>query len=196
MTRSNPSQHYLRRIDREEMVKRPLQQVVMIDVVRRKFLSWRIRATPRGEKRDVPYLVRQSPTRPDGVLMDKGFDAEWIHCFFDENNMWSIAPTRKGCRRGKHRKTLRDCFDYCIYWQRSIVECLFSAFKRLFGVHVRARTWTMQRAELQNRFIAYNIGNAKIAFASEPTSRQSLNTRDGEVTEVGYCNDEEHISMS
>ena len=165
MSRSNPSQHYLHRIDREQTVKRPLQQVVMVDVLRRKFLSWRIRATPRGEKCDVPYLVRQSPTRPDGALLDKGFDAEWIHQFFDDKNMWSIAPTRKGCRRGRHRKLLRDCFDYCLYWQRSIVECLFSALKRLFGVHVRARTWVMQRAELAARFIAYNIGALRTPFA-------------------------------
>lgn len=165
ISRSNPSQHYLHRIDREDVVKRPLQEVVMIDIARRKFLSWRIRTKPRGEKCDVPYLVRQSPTTPEGVLMDKGFDAEWLHQHLDDNGIWSVAPTRKGCRRGKHRKILRDCFDYCLYWQRSIVECLFSAIKRLFGVHVRSRTWIMQQAELHNRFIAYNIGAKKSPFA-------------------------------
>lgn len=50
MARSNPSQHYLHRIDSEGKVSRPVQQVIMIDVCRRKFLSWRVRAKPRGEK--------------------------------------------------------------------------------------------------------------------------------------------------
>jgi hypothetical protein len=165
ISRSDPSQHYLHRIDREEVVKRPLQEVVMIDVLRRKFLSWRIRATPRGEKCDVPYLLNHAAARPEGVLMDKGFDAEWIHQYFDDKGIWSVAPTRKNCRRGRHRKILRDCFDYALYWQRNIVESLFSAIKRLFGSHVRARTWLMQRAELSARFIAYNIGAKKTRFA-------------------------------
>jgi len=165
VARSNPSQHYLRRIDREDVVKRPIQNMVMIDVKRRKFLAWRIRARPRGETCDVPYLLRHSPVMPQGMLMDKGFDAEWIHQHLDECNIWSVAPTRKNCRHGRHRKVLRDCFDHCLYWQRNLVECLISAVKRLFGNHVRSRTWHMQRAELYTRFIAYNIGARIIPFA-------------------------------
>ena len=58
LTRSDASQHYLHRIDRENKIGRPVQEVVMVDVKKRKFLSWRFRARPRGEKCDVPYLVR------------------------------------------------------------------------------------------------------------------------------------------
>lgn len=158
MSRSNPSQHYLKRIDREETISRPVQDVIMVNVLRRKFLSWRIRAAPRGEKCDVPYLIRQSPVTPDGVLMDKGFDSNPLHEWLRDKGIWSIAPVRKGCRRGRYRKQLRDCFDYGLYWQRNIVESLISAVKRLFGSHVRARTARMQRAEIYSRFIAYNIG--------------------------------------
>jgi transposase len=157
-TRSDPSNHSLHRIDRDEPVGRPVQAVVLVDIPRRKFLSWRFRATPKGEKRDVPYLMRQTPVRPDLVLMDKGFDSEPLHQFLRESGVWSVAPVRKRCRRGRFRKQLRDCFDWTLYWQRNIVECLFSAVKRLFGTHVRARSARMQRAELCSRFIAYNIG--------------------------------------
>ena len=158
MARSNPSQHYLHRIDRDGKVSRPIQQVVMVDVCRRKFLSWRIRARPRGEKCDVPYLIERSPVLPEGVLMDKGFDSEPLHTYLRDQGVWSVAPVRKGCKRGRYRKQLRDCFDYNLYWQRNIVESLISAIKRLFGVHIRARTWRAQRAEICSRIISYNIG--------------------------------------
>jgi len=158
MARSNPSQHYLYRIDSDGKVSRPVQQVVLVDVCRRKFLSWRVRAKPRGEKCDVRYLIENSPVLPDGVLMDKGFDSEPLHTYLRDQGVWSVAPTRKGCKRGRYRKQLRDCFDWCLYWQRNIVESLFSAIKRLFGVHLRARSWRAQRAEIYNRLISYNIG--------------------------------------
>ena len=158
MARSNPSQHYLHRIDRDGKVSRPIQQVVMVDVCRRKFLSWRIRARPRGEKCDVPYLIERSPVLPECVLMDKGFDSEPLHTYLRDQGVWSVAPVRKGCKRGRYRKQLRDCFDYNLYWQRNIVESLISAIKRLFGVHIRARTWRAQRAEICSRIISYNIG--------------------------------------
>lgn len=157
-TRSNPSEHYLHRIDREGSIGRPVQDVALVDVSRRKFLAWRIRAMPKGEKRDVPYLIAHSPVKPELVLMDKGFDSNPLHTWLRDQGIWSIAPVRKHCKRGQYRRQLRDCFDYGMYWQRNIVEALFSAVKRLFGSHVRARTWRAQYAELSCRFIAYNIG--------------------------------------
>jgi hypothetical protein len=157
LARSNPSQHYLHRIDRVEKVSRPVQAVVLVDVKRRKFLAWRIRARPRGEKCDVPYLVRSSPVMLDGLLMDKGFDSNPLHTWLREQGIWSVAPVRKNGKRGQYRRQLRDCFDWGLYWQRNLVESLIGAVKRLFGSHIRARTARMQRAELYSRFIAYNI---------------------------------------
>jgi len=158
LARSNPSQHYLRRIDSNGHVSRPIQEVLMIDVKRRKFLAWRIRARPRGEKCDVQYLLDHSPTKPNGILMDKGFDSNPLHTWLRDQGIWSVAPVRKGCRHGNHRTQLRDCFDWCLYWQRNIVESLISAIKRIYGVHVRARTWRAQRAEIYSRLISYNLG--------------------------------------
>lgn len=158
MSRSNPSQHYLKRIDQEETVARPIQDVIMIDIQRRKFLSWRIRIKPRGEKCDVPYLMKKSPVLPELVVMDKGFDSNPLHTWLRDHGIWSVAPVRVGCKRGSYRRQLRDCFDWALYWQRNLVECMISAVKRLFGSHVRARGARMQRAEIFSKFIAYNIG--------------------------------------
>jgi hypothetical protein len=157
LSRTNASQHYLKRIDREQKIARPVQQVLMVHIEKRKFLSWRFRAKPRGEKCDVSYLVKHNPTVTEGVLMDKGFDSNPLHTFLREKGMWSIAPVRKGCRRGQYRKQLRDCMDWALYWQRNIVECMISAVKRLYGSHVRARTARMQRAEVSCRLICYNL---------------------------------------
>ncbi len=177
LSRSNPSQHYLHRIDSLNKVDRPIQQVLMIDVKRRKFLAWRIRAVPKGEKCDVPYLLRKSPALPELALMDKGFDSEPLHEAMREKGVYSIAPVRKNCRRGKYRKQLRDCFDYCLYWQRNIVESLISAIKRLFGSHIRARSWRAQRAEIYARLISYNLRNIFMwLLSTEPSKSQYLYT--------------------
>lgn len=157
LSRTNASQHYLKRIGREGKVNRPVQQVIMINIEKRKFLSWRFRAKPRGEKCDVPYLIKHTPTLPEGVLFDKGFDSNPLHTFLRDEGLWSIAPVRKGCKRGQYRRQLRDCFDWALYWQRNIVESLISAVKRLYGSHIRARTARMQRAEVYTRLICYNL---------------------------------------
>jgi len=158
LSRSNASQYYLHRIDSEDKVKRPVQAMVMVDVEKRKFLSWRFRARPRGEKCDVPYLIKRSPLRPELVLMDRGFDSNPLHSWLRDRGIWSVAPVRKNCKRGQYRKQMRDCFDYGLYWQRNLVESLIGAVKRLFGSHIRAHTARMQRAELFTRLIAYNLG--------------------------------------
>ena len=56
------------------------------------------------------------------------------------------------------RKQLKDCFDYALYWQRNLVECLFSALKRLFGSMLLSVSAKTQRAELYMKMIAYNLG--------------------------------------
>ena len=55
-------------------------------------------------------------------------------------------------------KQWKDCFDYALDWQRNLVECLFSALKRLFGTSLSSLSAKTQRAELYMRLIAYNLG--------------------------------------
>lgn len=157
-SRTNPSHYFLKRIDRDGPIGRPVQAITLVDVHHRKFLAGNFYAKPSHEAKRIPYLHQKSPVTPDVLLMDKGFDAEWLHEWLNENGTFSIAPVRKGCRRGKYRKMLRDSFDWCLYWQRNIVESLFSALKRLFGATISSRHIKTQTAELFCRLIAYNIG--------------------------------------
>lgn len=156
--RTGPSSYYLRRIGQDWPVSRPVQAITLVDVKRRKFISGNFFAKPYHEAQRIPALHRQSPAEIDVLLLDKGFDAEWLHQWLNQNGTFSVAPVRKGCRRGRHRKLLRDCFDWCLYWQRNIVESLFSALKRLFGSTLKCRHIRTQTAELFCRLIAYNLG--------------------------------------
>lgn len=167
-SRTNPSYYFIKRIDRDDPVGRPIQAITLVDVQKRKFLAGNFYAKPYHEAQRIPGLHKQSPVIPEILLMDKGFDAEWLHRWLNENGTFSIAPVRKGCRRGKFRKILRDSFDWCLYWQRNIVESLFSALKRLFGSTISSRHIKTQTAELFCRLIAYNIGYRLPTFSTEP----------------------------
>lgn len=157
-SRSGPSHYFLKRIDREGPVGRPVQAITMIDVKNRKFVAGTFLAKPAGEAKRIPTLHNQTEAQIDVLVMDKGFDAEWLHQWLNENGTFSVAPARKRCRRGKHRKLMRDCMDWYIYWQRNIIESLYSALKRLFGNTVRCKNIRTQTAELFCRLIAYNLG--------------------------------------
>src|SRR3989344_6347259 len=69
--RSGPSQYYLKRIDRTEEVRRPLQMITMVDVKQSKFLTCACYAKPYHEAQRVPLLHSQSTLFPDVLLMDK-----------------------------------------------------------------------------------------------------------------------------
>ena len=157
-TRTNASQYYIKRIDRKNTVGCPVQAITIVDIEQRKFLAGNFFAQPHGEVKRVPALHKQSPSEIEFLIMDKGFDAEYLHQWLNKHGTFSIAPVRKGCLRGKHRKILRDCFDWCLYWQRNIIESLFSALKRLFGSTISSKNIKTQTAELFCRLIAYNIG--------------------------------------
>jgi transposase len=164
MQRNNPSEHYLRRIDRDTIEKTPVFLSAMVDVVRRKFLFARHHAKRFGEIKDVPYLVEKCGKEIDLLLMDKAYDSEKLHRYLRERGTYSIVPVKKNWARGQIRKQLKDCFDYSLYWQRNLVEALFSALKRLFGNHLRGLTARTQRAELYMRLIAYNLGAVLFDF--------------------------------
>lgn len=158
MQRSNPSDHYLKRIDREEKTSIPVYVNAMVDVVRKKFIAIRHHAKKAGEARDVKYLIEQTKQDIELVLMDKAYDSEKLHRYLRNQGIFSIAPVKNNWAKGQLRKQLKDCFDHALYWQRNIIESLFSALKRLFGNHLRGLTARLQRAEIYARLIAYNLG--------------------------------------
>ena len=158
LQRSNPSAHYLRRIDKDATMAIPVYLNAMIDVVQRKFVAIRQHSKQKGEIKDVKYLISQTKQEIELVLMDKAYDSEKLHRYLREKGIFSVAPVKKNWAKGQLRKQLKDCFDHALYWQRNLIECLFSALKRLFGNHLRGLNARTQRAEIYMRMIAYNLG--------------------------------------
>lgn len=154
--RTNPSEHYLKRIDGTRP-KVPVKLSAMIDIDSRKILSARVRLRPAGDVKDVHGLIKRAHKPPWSVVMDKGYDSEPLHKWLDTHGVWSIAPTRKGCQNGIHRRQLRDHFPQNEYGQRNVIEAIFKSIKSKYGSHVRGRTARTVRAELMIRLILHNI---------------------------------------
>ena len=123
ISRTNASHYYLNRIDSDNPVKRHIKLSIMVNVEKRKFLSARIRAYPVHDTKDVRYLIKNSIII-NTVIMDKGYDDNNLHSFIRDKEIYTVIPVRKNCLRGCYRKEMRDYFDYGLYWQRNIVECL------------------------------------------------------------------------
>ena len=87
LQRSNPSAHYLKRIDREKNIAVPIYLNAMVDVVRRKFVAVRHHMTKHGEVPDVKYLVKQSKQDIELILMDKLYDSEKLHRYLREQGI-------------------------------------------------------------------------------------------------------------
>ena len=155
-SRTNPSAHYLRRID-GKTPSIPIKLSIMIDVDTRKVLSARIRTKPRHEILDVPSLIRQSKIKPWTVLMDKGYDSQPLHEYLDKQGIWSVSPTRKGCAHGRHRKLLHDKFPEHIYNQRNVIESVFKTLKTKYLGHVHAHTARTCRAAIFIRLFLHNL---------------------------------------
>ena len=169
-SRSSASDYYIKRIDGHRS-NNYIKTSIFIDVKRRKILSAHVRAKPAHDVKDVSYLTSHSPVLPDVNLMDKGYDSNDVHAHFREQGLCSIIPARKRCCSGQYRKEMRDCFDYEQYWQRNVVETVFSSLKRKYGSIVRSRKIRTQRTEVYARLILHNI-----TLALARLFHQSLNS--------------------
>jgi len=173
LSRTCASWHYIKRIDRKpdnSFYKLSL----CIDVMHRRILSIRVRAKPAADIRDVKYLINRLPGQPNLCLMDKGYDAEWLHQFLHSKNINAIIPIRDykvsiSRLKGRFRKNMKRSFDKKTYNQRSIVESLIFAFKKTFGDSVSSKLITSARAEVYCRAIAYNLFFMfKVTFGTAP----------------------------
>jgi len=156
-SRTNPSFHYLKRIDREMPVKNPVQANVLLDTVRQKVIALRVRAKKAGEVRDAIPLLKRAACTVNVLVADKAFDAEYLHSYAREHDMLTMIPKRKTTRRGKNRKHMLRQFKKWIYNRRSLIESNNSSVKRKSGNSVQCKTWRTQNAELFARYAANNL---------------------------------------
>ena len=160
LSRTNASEHYIKRIDRDKPIKRPLK--LSMYVTKRRILSFRLRAKWRGDTKDVPYLLKNAKILAETNCLDKGYDANWVHAEFRDRGKYSIIAVRKNCRRGRYRKEMRDYFDYGQYWNRNASEYNNSSLKRRFGDYVRSVDFRAQHSEVTARIVLHNLKNILI----------------------------------
>ena len=155
LSRTNASEHFIKRIDREKPIARPLK--LSMYTAKRRILAFRLRAKWCGDTKDVKYLTKNSLVLAETNCLDKGYDANYIHAHFRDQGVCSIIPARKNCRRGNYRKQMRDCFDHEQYWERNCAEYNNSSLKRRFGDYVRSVNFRAQHAEVAARIILHNM---------------------------------------
>ena len=161
MSRPLPSPYYYKRIDKPYPVEIPLKVSITVDTKTKKILSLRLRSKKAHDLRDVKYLIKRLPSKPNFLIADRAYDAEWVHSFCNERGIKTCIPLK---RKGKaiHKMwSLRRINEKNVvkrrYGRREMAETAFSSIKRMFGPSVSSVKFSAQRAEMYCRAIAYNI---------------------------------------
>lgn len=156
-SRTNPSYHYLKRIDSEMPVAKPVQATALVDTRTKKCVALRVRAKRRHDALDRFYLLKRSSVLPETLVADKAYDANDLHRFAKQNGFVTMIPVRKNIRKGFYRKYMKKFFRTRTYHRRVMVESKFSSVKRRSGGHVASRSARTQRAEIFTRFTTSNM---------------------------------------
>ncbi|MAF50620.1 MAG: hypothetical protein CMH64_00865 [Nanoarchaeota archaeon] len=157
-SRTNPSYHYLRRID-GAMPKVFVKLNAGLSIVNRKFCAAKIRVIPAHEIKDAKLLIKRS--NPKILVADKGYDANHLHEYCFENNIEVHIPIRE-YGKSKHkmmskRRLAAKHFDEDIYHQREPIESGFSSVKRKFGSSVSSKKASTIRSDIYGRLVCHNI---------------------------------------
>ena len=153
---TNPSWHYVKRIDRKKPIKSYIKLSSFFDTRRKKFLTLRIRARPRHDTQDVKYLLKERSNMKK-LLGDSAYDAEWIHEKAHELGIVTVIKPKKNVKKGFYRKKQAKYYSERTYHRRSMIESGFGSLKRKYGSYVLARSISAQRAEIYCRAIAHNL---------------------------------------
>ena len=157
-SRTNPSYHYLRRID-GKMPKVPVKLSAAFDTRKKKFCAARIRVTPAHDIKDARFLIQKS--KPKIVVADKGYDANSLHEYCRENQIISHIPIRnKGHpihSAWNARRLAAEKFRIRTYHRRELIESGNSSIKRKYGSSVSSKTARTIRTEIYGRLACHNI---------------------------------------
>ena len=157
-TRVNPSYHYLRRIN-GAFPKIPVKLSCTFDTRKKKFCAAKIRVLPAHDIKDAESLIKKS--NPEIVVADKGYDANSLHKYCNENDIEAHIPMRNyGKSRHNNYSARRNAskhFRLRTYHRRELIESGNSALKRKYGSSVSSRSAQMIRAELYLRLNCNNL---------------------------------------
>ena len=155
-SRTNPSWHYIKRIDRKNPVKRYAKLSAFFDIDNRKFLALKIRVHPRHDIVDVGYLLKMSSPK-EKLIGDSAYDAESFHevCFWKGIKL--IIKPKKNVKKGFFRRKQMKNYSEKIYHKRSLIESGFGSLKRKYGSNVFGKNWKSINSEIYCKAICHNL---------------------------------------
>ena len=157
-SRTNPSYHYLRRID-GKIPKIYVKLNTGLSILNRKFCAAKIRIIPAHDIKDALALLRKVNTRK--VVADKGYDANYLHEYCFSNNIEAHIPLRE-YGKSKHknwskRRLAAKHFDKTVYHQRELIESCFGSVKRKYGSSVNSKKASTIKSDIYGRLVCHNI---------------------------------------
>jgi len=156
LEKTRVSEHYIKRIDGKSSFGKGFHFSILTGT-NGKIFCLRLRKRYGHDVKDIKCLFRNLLNKPKIALMDKGYDAEWIHKMVQQRGIRSIAPVRKNAKRGFYRLNLKRKFPQKIYNKRNIVESIFHAFKQKYGSSVSSKKISSARTEVYCKAILHNI---------------------------------------
>lgn len=156
ISRTNPSFHYVKRIDREKPIKSYVKLSAFFCIENRKFLALRVRAKPRHDVKDFDYLFKQNH-KFQNLFADSAYDSEEIHEKLYWSGIHAIVKPKKLAKKGFFRKKQKKNYRKKLYHQRSLIESGWSSLKRKYGGFTLTKSYRSARAELYLKAIAFNL---------------------------------------
>jgi len=155
LSRNRLSPHYIMRAGINVKKRKGAKLSILVDTSNKKILSARFRKNVAHDIKDVKYLLKNSSCKPNKIVADKGYDAEWFREFLAGQGIDFCIPTKGKVTRGFYRK--RNKCDQRTYRRRPMVETSFFRLKQLFGHSVSCVKARNMRAEVFVRLILYNL---------------------------------------
>jgi transposase len=159
-SRTNPSFHYVKRIDVKKPVKRYAKLSALFDLKSKKFVGLKVRIKPRHDMKDVKALVYRS-NKIKKLFGDSAYDTESLYEYCYWNNIQTIIKPRKKVKRKGFRKLQMKKYSDEEYHKRSLIESGFGSLKRKYGGAVLARKSKDVKTEIYCRAIAHNLSLVK-----------------------------------
>jgi len=156
ISRTNPSYHYIKRIDCKKPVKHWVKQSTLFDIRQQTIMAIRVRSRPRHDIKDAEYLLKRANVQTT-LFGDTAYDSEKLHEFCWNKGIQTQIKPRKNVRKGFYRRKQMKNFSEEKYHQRSLIEAGQGSEKRKYGGFTFAVDWRAIRNEAYVKAIAYNL---------------------------------------
>jgi len=156
ISRTNPSHHYIKRIDRKNPVSSWVKQSTLFDIKQRTIMAIRIRSKPRHDIKDAEYLLKRAEVQAT-LFGDAAYDSEKLHEFCWNRGIQTQIKPRKNVRKGFYRRKQMKNYSEEKYHQRSLIEAGQGSVKRKYGGFTFAIDWQAIKNEAYVKAIAHNL---------------------------------------